>query len=157
VTINSHGVVEVPEDIAELAVLEHDVSVTTRWTKARLFGWFPSTLVLTGNYRGKLGINLEKVGGVLDLETRTLELDLPPSEILSVETTGLWRSFEDQSWFTPIVPHEVLELVRRNRVEACSRLDTAELLEAADVRLRERLNLALAGTGVSLRLVESAG
>jgi hypothetical protein len=39
VSINSHGVIEVPEDIAELAVLEHDVSVTSRWTKARSFDW----------------------------------------------------------------------------------------------------------------------
>ncbi len=92
VIINSHGVIEVPKDIAELAVLEHEVSVTSRWNRARFFGWFPSTLTLTGHYRGKLGIDLEKVRGGFDVETKSLVLDLPPSEVLSVETTGLWRS-----------------------------------------------------------------
>ena len=77
--------------------------------------------------------------------------------VLPVGTTGNWRSFEAQSWFTPLAPYEVVELARRNRAEALGRLDQAELLRAADRQLREQLTAALAGTGVALRLVEPAG
>ena len=66
-------------------------------------------------------------------------------------------SWEDQSWFTLIAPHEVVELVRRNRGQVRSHLDDEELLQAADRRLRERLCEALAGLGKTLRLAEPAG
>ena len=157
VSIDSHGVIQVPREIAELAVLEHEVSITTSMTRSRWFGWFPSTLVLTGNYSGKLGIDLGKVRGGFNPERGVLELNLPPARVLSVEMTGIWRSFEDQSWFTPLAPYEVVDMVRRNRAEARGRLDNPELLRAANRRLREQLTAALAGTGVVLRLVEPAG
>ena len=153
VRIDSHGVVRMPRDIAELAVLEHDVSVTTRWTKARLFGWFPSTLVLTGNHRGKLGINLGEVKGDFDPETGVLNLELPPVRVLSAETIGLWQNRESCSWFTPIAPHEMLALVRRNQAEARGSLDHPEILQGAGSLLWKRLRRALEGAGVTVTTV----
>ena len=157
VSISNRGVVAVPQEIVELAVLAHDTTVTSRLDKARVFGWFPSTLVLSGSYRGKLGIDVAQVKGRLDPVARVLELELPPSEILSVELLHLERVYEDQSWFTPISTEEVIELGRQNGRQGYEGLDQGELLRAADRRLRERLCTALSGTGVALRLAEPAG
>jgi len=157
VSISNHGVIQVPREIAELAVLEHEVSVTTSMTRSRWFGWFPSTLCLTGNYSGKLGIDVEQVQGGFDPETGILELDLPPAKILSVEMTGMWRSFEAQSWFTPVAPYEVMELVSRNASEARQRLNGGAVLEGADRDVEGRLRQALRSVGLELRTEEPAG
>jgi hypothetical protein len=157
VRIDNHGVVHMPRDIAELAVTEHEVSVTSSFTRARWFGWFPSTLVVTGNYRGKLGIDLEQVRGAFDRQAGVLELELPPAKLLSVEQTGLWRRHESRSWFTPIAPHEVVGLVNRNASEARQRLTGGAVLRAADRRVEERLRDALRAAGLDLHLEEPAG
>jgi len=66
-------------------------------------------------------------------------------------------SREYQSWLIPIKTEEVIDLARQNGDQGDAQLDQAELLRAADWRLRERLRAAMAGTGVQLRLAEPAG
>jgi len=113
--------------------------------------------VLSGSYRGKLGIDVGQVRGAFDPVTRVLELELPPSQILSVELLHLERVYEDESWFTPIATEEVIDLARQNGRQGHEGLDDPELLRAADRRLHTELRAALAGTGVALRLAEPAG
>jgi hypothetical protein len=114
VSPSNRGVVAVPREIAELAVLaarhHGDQPASSEGAGLRLV---PVHLVLTGTYRGKLGIDVVQVKGRLDPETRVLELELPRSKLLSVELLDLARTFEDESWFTPISTEEVVELPSR--------------------------------------------
>jgi hypothetical protein len=157
VTITSNGVVCVPGEIRELAVLRSDTSVTGKNVTTWLFGWFPSTLVVTGQYRGKVGIDLDKVKGRLDPDTRTLELELPRCEVLSVELLDLEHIYSDDWFLNRLTTEQTVDLARRNAVQARSQLDNPELLRAADKRLRKALREALEPAGITLKIKEPAG
>ena len=157
VTITGNGVVCVPGEIRELAVLRSDTSVTGKNVTTWLFGWFPSTLVVTGQYRGKVGIDLDKVKGRLDPDTRVLELELPRCEVLSVELLDLEQTYRDDWFCNRLTTGQTVDLARRNAVQARRQLDNEELLRAADKRLRTRLRDALSQAGIALKIKESAG
>ncbi len=152
VSLNNSGVIEAPRDIAEFAVLEHGTSVVTRYRRARIFGWFASTIVVTGRYEAKLGIDLSQVRGWLNPYSRVLVLHLPPTRLLSLETLEVAETFRDCSWFTPLKPAEVLGVAESNRKQARVQVDSAELRRNADQRLEARLREVLAPLGVTLRV-----
>ena len=84
-----------PRKIAQLSVTEAETTITSRLTSEYTFGWFPATLEIRGHYRALIGIDLEKVTGRFDPDTPTLELDLPPAEVLAVETFSVERTRQD--------------------------------------------------------------
>jgi hypothetical protein len=157
VTVSNSGVVSVPGDISELAVLRSDTAVVGKFTKTRAFGWFRSTLVVTGHYRGKIGIDLGAVKGRLDPDTRALELELPRCEVLSVELLDLEHIYSDDWFLNRLTTEQTVDLARRNAVQARSQLDNPELLRAADKRLRKALREALEPAGITLKIKEPAG
>jgi len=157
VTITNSGVVAVPAEISELAVLRSDTAVVGKLHTTRMFGWFPATLVVTGHYRGKVGIDLGEVKGRLDPRSRTLELELPRCRVLSVELLDLEHTYRDDWWVNRIGTEQTVDLARRNAAQARRQLDNPELLHAADKRLREALREALDKAGITLKIKEPAG
>ena len=151
-TINNHGVIQAPREVAQLVVLEHDVEITSLLRRSRSFGWFPAHLEIKGGYRGLLGIDVEKVRGRFDPATLTLTLDLPPTKLLALETISMHRSDQDGWWVNSMGADDAVRLAERNRVAAREQLKRKDLRNTADRHLRQRLRTAFAASPVTLRL-----
>jgi hypothetical protein len=154
VIINSTGTVLMPREIAQLAVTEAETKITSRLTSSYSFGWFPATLEIEGQYRALLGIDLEKVIGHFDPATLTVELELPPAQVLAVETVSVERTRQDGWWVNRLGSEEAVDLFRRNRETAGVQLDREELRRRADYSLRKRLSASCSSAGVILRVKE---
>jgi hypothetical protein len=154
VSISNEGIIQMPQEIAELATLEHEITLTSRYTREMAFGWFPSSLVLIGRHRGRFGIDLEKVTGQFDPDTLILELELPPAKLLTVECLGIERTHQGEWWVNRIETEDAVHLVRQNFTAARSELAQADLLRRAERNLLQRLYAATSSAGVLLRIQE---
>lgn len=141
VSVSSTGVVAFPKEVMQLVLEDHPVQVTTRYDSTGWLGIGHSYLVLCGNYRAKVGIDLSEGRGRLKGEK--LLLRLPPCEILAVETVRISRKAEALSWWNPLEPCEVECAYQANRGEAMERLDDPAVLAGAEKRLERRLAEAL--------------
>ena len=157
VTITSAGVVCAPDEIAELAVTQQEVVVDTRRDRSWWFGWFRATLEIRGQYTAKAGIDLSGLTGWLDADRRVLSLRVPRCKLLSLETFGADKRWQDDSFVNRCTPADFSAALAENIATARQQASRNEVMAQADGVLVARLRDALAPLGVRVQVSVADG
>ena len=157
VTITSAGVVCAPNEIAELAVTQQEVVVDTRRDRPWMFNWFVASLEIRGQYTAKAGIDLSCLTGRLDARRRVLSLRVPRCKLLSLETLGVEKKWQNDWWVNRCTPADLSAALTENIAAARQQASRGEVMAQADGVLVARLRDALAPLGVSVQVSVADG
>ncbi len=143
IIVDSQTIVRQDAEAAKLITLERPITETYTWKHT----WLGSTKQITvaGDFTLRAGLDLTKPFVIrVDPDTREIEADLPPAEILSVDLTDLRILRDQDGWINQLTAEDREAAIRHLRDRAVLHAHDSDLLPAASDSAQRRIQTILA-------------
>ena len=143
-------VVERLRDVAKLVATEMTLRDVVIYEQTRFRSTKRVLLVVTG--RVSAGINLSGAQVQIDSATRTIDITLPPAQVISVDITNVTTYDESAGLWNPFTPDDRDEIQRRIRAQLRATAQESGILQHADQAASKALQDFLARDGYTVQV-----
>lgn len=153
IQVNQVTVIGQTTPIAELAVVTHQEMHEYTYTHQLTWLKYPlphteKTIYLRGVYRVKAGFNLKKPFHVsIQNNGQTIEAELPPAEILSVERVGNLTFHDEDTWLNRLSDQERQTILNQFDAYAREQANQSAIRQEAESQVQQRLTELLERNG----------